>query len=55
MSESVPAISRSRWLRLSAAVGAMMLSSIYQWFEDRQRLEIGLPARSDAGHSPSGI
>jgi OFA family oxalate/formate antiporter-like MFS transporter len=34
MPESVPATNRTRWLRLSAAVGAMMLTSIYQysWF-----------------------
>ena len=34
MSESVPVLNRTRWVRLSAAVGAMMLTSIYQysWF-----------------------
>ncbi len=34
MPASVPAVNRRRWLRLSAAVAAMMLTSIYQysWF-----------------------
>jgi len=34
MSKAEPAMSRIRWVRLSAAVGAMMLTSIYQysWF-----------------------
>jgi MFS transporter, OFA family, oxalate/formate antiporter len=34
MSEPLPSMSRTRWVRLSAAVAAMMLTSIYQysWF-----------------------